>query len=372
MNSGIVAASKHERRSFMKLVLKMLVATVLVHVAFSVSAMAGCGGGIGWATPSSDAAAISMTDAQAKALKELGVNVTKSEAQAMCGSDHDYKVIDAASGQYLGMIPVPYTSEKDNDGRFLWARSSQLMQTPRESLISLDKARDRFYEDTKGLEADLGLSAYVPNALPIESRTANNGQDYLLYVTIKTLCSDRGYQSPGNIYNGLAIKTIEYLPGRTDYSPTTIYQTGDLRKAIVANDELFSEVQKSVSTNMQFCRDDNTYFDGKEFWQTVSKRLASGKSSALKTAPDLFKEIKSKPTSAYMLDANRIVVSFAQGQGSTEQQFAGTSAEMVTIQKTLNQSGIKTDKLTKLDQYGVWALDWAKKDGRPLPESLRD
>jgi hypothetical protein len=325
----------------------------------------GCGDAIGWANPDEVTSRVTMQQAVEVAKTMLGVAVKKSSMQAKCGDSSDYEVTDIATGKSLGVIPIPYTAEGTDDGRYLTARLGQLLKTPREQLISLAELhRKVFFDDVEALEEDLQIGAYVPNAFPIEKRTANNGQDYFVEVTIEEACSERGSLRPSTVYQNLAIKTLEYIPGRTDYNPSSIYQSGDLKKAILSNSSIMGEIKKQVSDNIKYCRSFGT---DNQKWENLTARLNEPTTQLLKSTVDIFSGVRGIPTAAYMLNAHRIAVVYE----GVEQQFAGTTAEMVQIQKLLAKQGIQTDKRSRLDFKGKIELDVANEYHRSLPASLQ-
>lgn len=344
-----------------------LLATAFVSaLLLSPASSHACGGADGWANPDASTPIVSLADAISHARSVLGVQVTKSQLQSKCGGDIDYTVVDTNSGKALGTIPVPRQSESANDGRTLSVRLQQLLQASRTEIVELENARRIFYDDVEGLKEDLGIGAYVPNAYPIEQRTQNNGQDYLVFVNIDGFCSEGYQERPSLVYQGLAIKTLEYIPGRTDYSAKSIYQKGDLKRAIIGNTEVMAEIKKRVASNAQFCADDN--FGKKQKWIEVNARLNGSLAELLKSTVERFSTVQQKASDAYMLNENRIVVTYAQG----ERQFAGAVAEMVEIQAMLSKKGVKIDKLGRLNWEGKIAVDFAREQNRPLPASLQE
>lgn len=344
----------------------VIMAFVAVVIFASGSNAFACGGSVGWANPANNTKQLSLADAISSAKMELGLEVKKSELQSRCGSDLDFSVVDIATGKSVGSIPVPRQAEQANDGRYLQVRLEQMMQTPRQQLIAITGASRIFYDDVEGLNEDLGIGAYVPNALPIEQRTENNGQNYLVYVNIDAYCSGQYQESPSLVFRGMAIKTLEYIPSRTDYSASAIYQKGDLKKTILGNTEIMTEIKKRIASNAQFCRDD--VYGQKQKWIEVSGRLNGSMEQLLQNSVQKFQLEKQKPSSAYMRHENRIVVEFGQSKKS----FAGAVSEMVAIQKLLTGQGVATDKRSRLDYRGKISIDFAKEYNRPLPESLQE
>lgn len=326
-----------------------------------------CGGGVGWAKPQEGMAQLSFADAVATAKKDFDVEIKKADMQARCGSTVDYTVVDTASGKMLATLPIPSADEKSDDGRTLSVRVQQLFKTPRAQLLALKQARDFFYEDMRGLEEELGVGAYVPNAFSFEDRTENNGQTYLIYVYLQEFCAASGAkQSPYLVYQGFPIQTIEYIPGRSDYAPETIYQSGDFKKAVVNHEELMNEIQSRVQSNAQYCQDDQ--YGKKQHWMVVSQRLAGSKSDLLRSSVEVFQDSIQNPTAAYMINENRIAVESSAGS----RLFAGTVTEMVAIQAALTRKGIVTDRKSRLNWEGQIAVRVARDRNRPLPLSLQD
>jgi hypothetical protein len=340
--------------------------------AFATSVMAApmaamaCGGSLGWENPAASAAAVSLDQAIETAQTEFSLKIKESEYQARCGSDLEYTVIDGTSNEQLGTIPVPREAVSQNDGRALIARVQQLLQSPREQLIRLGKARALFYEDTQALKEELGISAYVPNAYPIEKRITNGGQDYLLFLTVESYCSGRGLQSPFVVSQNFHIKTLEYIPGRTEYPASSIYAKGDFRKAVFENTEALSEVKSHVVSNARFCSDDE--YGKRNFWVEVANRLSGPASELFKNSVERFQDLVERPTSAHMLNGNLISIQYASG----ERQFAGAVEEMVEIQTLLAKQGVKVNKLGRLNQRGRISVQIAREYKRELPASLQE
>ncbi len=259
-----------------------------------------CENVIGWANPDASVSAISMTDFMTKAQTELGVDIARSSRQAMCGETTHFDVIDHNTKRYLARIPVPLTKDDSNNGRILSARVNQLLKTPREQLISIQDAYRAFHNDSRALENELGIFASgglwvntrqregkwmtfmrAHNLAPIDEVPIV--QDYLVDVKLSIHCSSSGMrEGPWTVYGGLAIKTIEYIPGRTDYATNTIYQRGDLRKAIFMNSDVMEALKKNLPDNIQYCPRD---YDRPLRWANVLERLNGPQSELIKIDP---------------------------------------------------------------------------------------
>lgn len=274
-----------------------------------------CGDVIGWASPDASVPTLSMADFVTKAQTELGVDVAQSRVQAMCGTTTDFDVVDHNTKRYMARIPVPLTKNDGNNGRILSARVNQLLKTPREQLISIQDAHHAFRNDAYALKDELGISASggswvnrrqmeekqmafmrARNLAPHEEAKLSpedmaemrkeidevpNGQDYFVNVTLEIHCSPtEGRGGPWNVYRDLAIKTIEYIPGRTDYPANTIYQRGDLRKAIFTNPDAMEALKKDITENAQYCPK-----NGRAKWVKVLERLNGPQSELIKIDP---------------------------------------------------------------------------------------
>jgi hypothetical protein len=348
-----------------------ILALAALSMSFAVSSTSlACGGGIGWAKPTDSTPKVTTASVISKVSKTQSVEIQKSKAESMCGDDYDYFINDAATKKYLGSVPVPRSADRANDGRYLDVRLQQILSVPREQLLALGGKGQVFYDDTEALEKDLGFSAYVPDALPIEQRYLDADQSYLVYLTIEKQCSANGYESPGNVVENFPIKTIEFIPGRTDYSANTIYQKGDLKKAILANPKIMDALKKRVASNVQYCRDSD--LSGKrDLWAEVSKRLATESTQQLLETPaQRLSDTKSSPASAYMLNKNVISIKLSDG---SEKDLAGTVDEMVDLQKQLSRSGIVVDKSSQLDFEGKIQIETDKDfPNYKVPASLQN
>ena len=328
-----------------------------------------CGGSLGWVNAASSAPSVTLARATEIAKTEHGVKIEKSRFQARCSLDTTYDISDAITGKLLGTIPLPYADERTDDGRTLQARLQQLLETPRETLNTLANLPRIFYDDVRGLREDLGIGGYVPNALPLEERTANHGQDYLLYVSVEKYCYPQGgFMTPANTEKTIYVKTLEYIPGRKDYPSGSYYQKGDFKKAVLGDSELMSEIKAIVAGNVQYCRQGANETN----WAEVDARLKGDPAILSQTAVDAFTALPSQPQGAFMLNENRIAIQFA----GTTSELAGPVYEMVEIQNLLKARGIQTDKKTRLDWKGKIDADTRPlREGAParqLPESLKD
>lgn len=189
-----------------------------------------------------------------KAKVELGLLVSMSPFQEACGSNVIFKIDDKDSGKLLTyLLSSPGPNDRDlNKG--LWQQIQELSKVPREQLFALQHAKSTFHQDTKGLEKEFSISALAQAGKGSnQSRTNPDHQEFLIDIVTKGFCDEKQRGSHGQVYKDLPIKTIEYIPGRINYAPETIYQAGDLRKSIFNNSKALAAIKERIMMNIQYC-----------------------------------------------------------------------------------------------------------------------
>lgn len=120
------------------------------------------------------------------------------------------------------------------------------------------------YEENQ-LEWNESISAYIPNAYPAETRQSERGEVYWLsvpYITNPKIVNGRTWTSGGSsaLVGEIMVPTTN-LAVVLKYPGVSIYEKGDLKRAIIANEEtrkkLVAQIYKNIS-NFEFNRN-NTY-----------------------------------------------------------------------------------------------------------------
>lgn len=322
----------------------------------------------GWAHPEASERPISISSAIEEAKIKFKVLVQKSKSRPNCDEEINFDVLDAQTKQFLASMPILTPSKGISQGRYLLTRLKQLLKTSRKQLIALEKAKLTFFHDSDALREELGIAAEISPIVPITHRTRQNGQEFLVQVILENHCTKNQRENRFLIHQIFPIKTIQYIAGRVDYAPHTIYQKGELRKAILSHEELKGMLKNPIHDNAEYCPDDAFY--KKKKWIEIEERFNGSTLDLIQNAVQRFKQIKQKPISAYMLNKNRIAIVFSD---SVEKQFAGTIEEMVEIQVQLSRKGILVDKRSKLDARGkvTVALASEPEQSIPMPASLQ-
>lgn len=230
-----------------------------------------CGSHPGWEKPGPSTPTMTVNQAIEYARNEMGYNIAKPDYESQCFKDSVFHVTDIASGNLILVMYVPETSIKDDDGRNIYARLQQLRKTPREQLIALSISYQTLKKETISLEDEIGISAYPPSAIHIDNRTTNDRMGYMLYVDIIGNCKKGWF--PDVLFRNLLVKTIEYIPGRTDYSPATIYQAGDLKRALFSDQSLYDLMQATAETNAATCDESRDGRTGRKNWNEIILKL---------------------------------------------------------------------------------------------------
>jgi hypothetical protein len=174
--------------------------------------------------------------------------------------------------------PIVIDNETESETKVLL---QQILKLPKSAITNMAKAYVQFDIDLNDLDWKDSISAYTPNALPVDMRNSVKGE--LMWVTVPYITNPRLINGKIRTSGGSSGQVGEITVPTSNlavvlkYPGVPVYKKGDLKKAILANEETRAKLVETIYKNIENFAADRTNTYGMRFEELQGKDVKDGK-----------------------------------------------------------------------------------------------